>query len=57
MESFFLSETMKYLYLLHSNASALIDFAVFSTEGHFFFPEADNAEPPLEGETPSKPLS
>ncbi len=34
MESFFLSETAKYLYLLHSNASALPDFYMFSTEGH-----------------------
>lgn len=34
MESFFLSETAKYLYLLHSNATALPDFYVFSTEGH-----------------------
>ena len=38
MESFFLSETTKYLYLLHSNASALADFTVLSTEGHIFFP-------------------
>lgn len=34
MESFFLSETTKYLYLLHCNATALPDFYVFSTEGH-----------------------
>ena len=34
MESFFLSETAKYLYLLHSNATALPDFYLFSTEGH-----------------------
>lgn len=34
MESFFLSETAKYLYLLHSNATALPDFYIFSTEGH-----------------------
>ena len=34
MESFFLSETAKYLFLLHSNASALPDFYIFSTEGH-----------------------
>lgn len=38
MESFFLSETTKYLYLLHSNASALAEFMVFSTEGHMFSP-------------------
>lgn len=34
MESFFLSETAKYLYLLHSNATTLPDFYIFSTEGH-----------------------
>jgi hypothetical protein len=35
MESFFLSETVKYLYLLFSNASALVDHFVLSTEvGH-----------------------
>ena len=34
MESFFLSETAKYLYLLHSNATALPNFYLFSTEGH-----------------------
>lgn len=34
MESFFLSETTKYLYLLHSNATALPDYYIFSTEGH-----------------------
>lgn len=38
MESFFLSETVKYLYLLFSNATALVDHFVFSTEGHFFPP-------------------
>jgi hypothetical protein len=32
MESFFLSETVKYLYLLFSNASALVDHFVLSTE-------------------------
>ena len=38
MESFVLSETWKYLYLLHSNASRLADFFVFSTEGHLLAP-------------------
>lgn len=32
MESFFLSETLKYLFLLFSNASALPDHFVLSTE-------------------------
>lgn len=47
MESFFLSETTKYLYLLHSNATALPDYYIFSTEGHLLpvlaFP-ADTAD-------------
>lgn len=34
MESFFLSETSKYLFLLFSNASAVLDHYVMSTEGH-----------------------
>jgi hypothetical protein len=33
-ESFFLSETAKYLFLLFSNATALPDYYIFSTEGH-----------------------
>ena len=44
MESFFLSETAKYLYLLHSNASALADFYIFSTEGHIL-PVLPSEEP------------
>ena len=35
MESFFLSETVKYLYLLFSNASAVVDHFVLSTEVRF----------------------
>ncbi|GMH33547.1 hypothetical protein BSKO_01381 [Bryopsis sp. KO-2023] len=38
MESFFLSETAKYLYLLFSNDTRLVDFFVLSTEGHLFPP-------------------
>jgi mannosidase alpha-like ER degradation enhancer 2 len=38
MESFFLSETSKYLYLLFANATKLIDHYVLSTEGHLFPP-------------------
>lgn len=34
MESFFLSETVKYLYLIFSDADHLIDYYVLSTEGH-----------------------
>jgi hypothetical protein len=41
MESFFLSETVKYLYLLFSNASAVVDHFVLSTEGHFLPPFPD----------------
>lgn len=44
MESFFLSETAKYLYLLHSNASTLPDFYIFSTEGHIL-PVLPSEEP------------
>ena len=38
MESFFLSETVKYLYLLWSDAAALPDFYLLSTEGHLVPP-------------------
>jgi hypothetical protein len=38
MESFFLSETSKYLFLLFSNATGLADHYVLSTEGHLFPP-------------------
>ncbi|CAL8470523.1 g10065 [Coccomyxa elongata] len=48
MESFFLSETTKYLCLLHSNATALPDYYIFSTEGHLLpvLPSAADAEAP-----------
>lgn len=50
MESFFLSETTKYLCLLHSNATALPDYYIFSTEGHLLpvLPSAADAEAPEE---------
>lgn len=35
MESFFLSETVKYLYLMYSKADDIIDDFVLSTEAHF----------------------
>ena len=38
MESFFLSETSKYLYLLFKGSKAPTDFWVFTTEGHLFKP-------------------
>eukprot|EP00798_Chlamydomonas_sp_ICE-L_P018668 gene18668-25186_t len=38
MESYFLSETAKYLYLTFSNAPGLIDYYLFTTEGHLFPP-------------------
>ena len=38
MESFFLPETSKYLYLLNSDAAALPDYYIFSTEGHLLPP-------------------
>jgi hypothetical protein len=34
MESFFLAETSKYLFLLHADVPQLPDFFIFSTEGH-----------------------
>lgn len=34
MESFFLSETLKYLYLTFSNSSEILDWYILSTEGH-----------------------
>lgn len=38
MESFFLSETLKYLYLLHANATDVPNFYIFTTEGHLLPP-------------------
>ena len=38
MESFFLSETSKYLFLLGANATQLPDFYVLTTEGHLLPP-------------------
>ena len=38
MESFFLSETSKYLFLLQANATALPDNYIFTTEGHLLPP-------------------
>lgn len=38
MESFFLSETVKYLYMIFSNASGLIDYFVLTTEAHLLPP-------------------
>ncbi|GFR52408.1 hypothetical protein Agub_g14979, partial [Astrephomene gubernaculifera] len=41
MESYFLSETAKYLYLLFSSAPALPDYYILSTEGHLLPPLTD----------------
>ncbi|KAG2422537.1 hypothetical protein HYH02_015424 [Chlamydomonas schloesseri] len=41
MESYFLSETAKYLYLMFSDAPGLIDYYVLTTEGHLMPPVAD----------------
>lgn len=38
MESFFLSETSKYLYLLQADAADLPDHYIFTTEGHLLPP-------------------
>jgi len=37
-DSFFLSETLKYLFLLHSNITSIIDAFIFSTQAHVFPP-------------------
>ncbi|GIL75349.1 hypothetical protein Vretimale_8025 [Volvox reticuliferus] len=41
MESYFLSETAKYLYLMFSSAPGLIDYYVLTTEGHLIPPLPD----------------
>lgn len=48
MESFFLSETAKYLYLIFANATGVVDNFVLSTEGHFFpiFPDTPPGDTP-----------
>ena len=43
MESFFLSETSKYLFLLQANTTHLPDHYVFTTEGHLLPPFATTA--------------
>uniref|UniRef100_A0A061R9P2 alpha-1,2-Mannosidase n=2 Tax=Tetraselmis sp. GSL018 TaxID=582737 RepID=A0A061R9P2_9CHLO len=51
MESFFLSETSKYLYLIYSNSTGLLDHFVFSTEGHLL------PAMPSDGGGEARPLS
>ena len=56
MESFFLAETSKYLFLLFSNGSAVLDHYVLSTEGHLLpvvpSPLSRNAPlPPAHGDS------
>ena len=51
MESFFLSETSKYLYLLQANTTDLPDYYVFTTEGHLLPPFAAANQQPM-GATP-----
>ncbi|KAK9821875.1 hypothetical protein WJX74_008265 [Apatococcus lobatus] len=58
MESFFLPETSKYLYLLNSNAAALPDYYVFSTEGHLLPPfphQPPTDSPPSTGSSSNHP--
>lgn len=45
MESFFLSETSKYLFLLQANATDLPDHYIFTTEGHLLPPFAVQLQP------------
>lgn len=47
MESFFLSETAKYLFLMFSNSTSLLDSLVFTTEAHLLPPVAGGASEPL----------
>lgn len=54
MESFFLAETVKYLFLLLRGAASVHDFFVFSTEGHLL-PALEGPEPPAA--TPPLPPS
>ena len=58
MESFFLPETSKYLYLLNSNAASLPDYYVFSTEGHLLppFPHQPPDDSSLSRGSSSNPL-
>lgn len=50
MESFFLAETSKYLFLLHADVPQLPDFFILSTEGHLLpalpAPSTPAAAPP-----------
>ena len=46
MESFFLSETSKYLFLLQANATQLPDHYVFTTEGHLLPPFTSTSPQP-----------
>ena len=45
MESFFLSETSKYLFLLQANTTHLPDHYVFTTEGHLLPPFTTTTSP------------
>lgn len=47
MESFFLSETSKYLFLLQANTTHLPDHYVFTTEGHLLPPFTTASSQPL----------
>ena len=46
MESFFLSETSKYLFLLQANTTHLPDHYVFTTEGHLLPPFTTSSSQP-----------
>ena len=55
MESFFLSETSKYLYLLQADAADLPDHYIFTTEGHLLppFQLANSQQPSADATTQS----
>ena len=56
MESFFLSETSKYLFLLQANTTDLPDHYVFTTEGHLLPPFPSSTLPPKQAPT-ATPIS
>lgn len=45
MESFFLSETLKYLYMTFAEAPGIVDYYVLTTEAHFLSPFTHQDDP------------
>eukprot|EP00892_Ulva_mutabilis_P000699 jgi/Ulvmu1/1062/UM105_0021.1 len=59
MESFFLAETLKYMYLLLRQASEINDFFVFTTEAHLMpvLPTGATSLPGMHGSSPAAAAS